>query len=121
MTTSDASDQPIVHTPGQWKSEYVAGMRSPWTFAPQIGNEEACFTAQVFNVDGNSIATMEATNDDNVATANARLMAAAPQLLQSLLHAMTLLRVAGFELNGTATDKMKEAIELATGQPYKSA
>lgn len=119
MSDTDASDQPIVHTPGQWKSEYVAGMRSPWTFSEQIGNEEACFTARVFNVDGNTIAKMEATHDDSVATANARLMAAAPQLLQSLLHAMTLLRVAGFELNGTATGKMKEAVELATGQPYK--
>ncbi len=111
--------QPIVHTPGQWKSEYVAGMRSPWTFAPQVGDEECCFTAQVFSVDGNSIATMESTPHESVATANARLMAAAPQLLQSLLHAMTLLRVAGFSLNGTATDKMREAIESATGHPYK--
>lgn len=73
MIKHDVSDQP----------EYVAEMRSPWTFAPQIGDKEACFTGRVFNVDGNCIATMEATSDDSVATANARLMAAAPELLKA--------------------------------------
>jgi hypothetical protein len=119
MTTSDASDQPIVHMPGQWKSPFVESMRQPWSCSRQSGTPGHCFVAQVWDVDGNSIACMDATTDEELATSRARLMAAAPQLLQSLLHAMTLLKVAGYELNGTATDKMKQAIECATGQPYK--
>jgi len=113
------TSQPIVHAAGQWRSEFVASMRSPWACSRQSGAPGQCVPAKVWDVDGNCLAKIEATHYEDVATANARLMAAAPQLLQSLLHAMTLLKVAGYELNGTATDKMKQAIECATGQPYR--
>jgi hypothetical protein len=50
---------------------------------------------------------------------DSRLLAAAPELLESLLNAMNLLRIAGFEMHGTATDRMKSAVEKATGRPWE--
>lgn len=99
----DVGVQPLVHTPGPWR-----------VYCDEARGRPRCL---IVDKDDGEIASVNPHRTEwNV---NADLIAAAPQLFQSLLHAMTLLRVAGFELDGTATEKMKEAIELATGQPYK--
>lgn len=64
---------------------YTSG---PWTHSPQIGDDKACFRALVLGADGNVIATMEVTNDERVATANARLMAMSTEMLEALQAAM---------------------------------
>jgi hypothetical protein len=55
----------------------------PWSSSEQIGEPDCCFTAQVFGPDGMSLACLDTTEDPAVATANARLMAVAPELLHA--------------------------------------
>ena len=64
---------------------YTSG---PWTHSPQIGDDKACFRALVLGADGNVIAIMEVTNDERVATANARLMAVSTEMLEALQAAI---------------------------------
>ena len=47
-----------------------------------------CYVAQVWDADGSSLAQVEPTEDPAIATANARLIAAAPELLQALIYAV---------------------------------
>lgn len=57
----------------------------PWTYEPQDGTPGHCLCAQVFGPDGNSIATVDPSQpDESEANANARLMAAAPDMLTAL-------------------------------------
>lgn len=53
----------------------------PWTHSDQVGDKEHCFVAQVWDRSEVNLATLESTVDAREATANARLMAAAPELL----------------------------------------
>lgn len=48
------------------------------------GTKDHCFMAQVFGPDGKNIADVEPQENPETATANARLMAAAPDLLEAL-------------------------------------
>ncbi len=59
------------HTPG------------PWSSSPQKGRPGNCFMAQVWDRDGKALATIESAMPSAVATANARLIAAAPDLLRA--------------------------------------
>lgn len=60
------------HTPG------------PWSFSPQKGKPGHCHMAQVWNSGGWALAQIEPTPDEAVATADAALIAAAPDLLEAL-------------------------------------
>ena len=56
----------------------------PWSFSPQKGKPGHCHMAQVWNSAGDALAQIEPTPDEAVATADARLIAAAPDLLEAL-------------------------------------
>lgn len=62
--------QSVVHTPG------------PWEYSPQSGTVGHCFCAQVWGSDGRNLATLEATVDEAEATANAKLIAESPVMLE---------------------------------------
>jgi hypothetical protein len=59
-------------------------MPSTWSHSPQAGRPEHCYQAQVFDEHGDSLACIEPTEDPDVASATAKLIAAAPDLLEAL-------------------------------------
>jgi hypothetical protein len=63
----------------------------PWSYSEQRGSPGHCTLAQVWDSYGNSLAVIEATDDEREATAIARLMAAAPELLEALERVTELL------------------------------
>ncbi len=65
---------------------------SPWTYSPQSGTPGHCTLAQVWRPDGKSLTDLEPTADEAEATANARLIASAPDMLQALLAAQQCIR-----------------------------
>jgi len=81
----------VTHTPG------------PWSFSPQKGTRGHCYMAQVWGPDGNNLATIESTQDAEEATANARLISAAPDLLEAAKHAAM-----EWRLHGQLTDSCRE-------------
>ena len=60
------------------------GTKGEWSFSKQQGGIRSCFQAQVWDEDGNNLAIIEATLGSSESTANAKLIAAAPELLQAL-------------------------------------
>ncbi len=80
---------------------YTSG---PWTHSPQIGDDKACFRALVLGVDGRTVATLEITNDERVATDYARLFAAAPEMLDVLKLARVMLDAMIAASNGNIHD-----------------
>lgn len=56
----------------------------PWSFSPQAGHPGHCQIAQVWDAKDRSLADIEPTDDPDVASATARLIAAAPDLLEAL-------------------------------------
>lgn len=55
--------------------------KGPWGCSPQSGKNGQCFDAQVWDSDGLNLATIESTKDPKEASSNAKLIAAAPELL----------------------------------------
>ena len=64
----------------------------PWSFSPQKGKPGHCHMAQVWNSAGDALAQIEPTPDEAVATADARLIAASPTLLEALKEAHAALK-----------------------------
>ncbi len=66
------------------------GTKGLWTFSPQIkttiiDNEiRGCHQAQVWDNSGKSLVVIEPTKDESIASNNAQLIAAAPELLVAL-------------------------------------
>jgi len=60
------------HTPG------------PWAYSPQKGKPGHCNLAQVWRSDGKCLATLTSTKNEGEATADACLIAAAPDMLEAL-------------------------------------
>ena len=58
-----------------------------WTYSGQKGIPGHCHMAQVW-ANGKNLAEIEPTENEEEATANARLMAAAPDMLEALRAAM---------------------------------
>ena len=87
----------------------------PWTFSPQEGGKNHCNVAQVWDANGNSLACIETTDDPAEATANAALIARAPELQATLTAVRTELATLqathqrNVELLAHATEK---AVEL---------
>ena len=63
------------------------GTQGEWVATGQSGTPGHCFVAQVFGNAG-PVANIESTEDPAIATANARLIAAAPDLLSACLGAL---------------------------------
>jgi len=65
--------------------------KGKWTSSPQIktlivNNEiRGCHQAQVWDSNGKSLATIEPTKDESIASANGKLIAVAPEMLEALL------------------------------------
>jgi len=57
----------------------------PWTYSKQEGTPGHCFQAQVWGANGHSLAVVEPTADEAVASDTARLMAASGELLEALV------------------------------------
>lgn len=61
------------------KSEQICGQGlGPWEATPQDGFPGHCFVAQVFDADGQSLASIQTSYDVDKASRIARLIAAAP-------------------------------------------
>lgn len=60
----------------------------PWDYSPQKGSPGHCWTAQVWDSEGESLAVLDSTIDPSEATANAMMMAAAPDLLGAIQGAL---------------------------------
>lgn len=56
----------------------------PWSSSPQNGIPGHCFVAQVWRPDDKSLARIEPTEPPEEASANARLIAAAPEMYELL-------------------------------------
>lgn len=63
------------------KTQHTPG---PWSYSPQKGKPGHCLMAQVWGLDGTSLACIEPTEDENEASATALLMTSAPELLELL-------------------------------------
>lgn len=64
----------VVHTPG------------PWSSSEQRGDPGHCFVAQVWDSNGNALASVRPTKDERQSTVDARLIAAAPEMLEALIR-----------------------------------
>ena len=62
--------------------------KTTWSAAEQKGEPGHCFSAQVFDENGVSIATLDARSDVEAVNSNARLMAASPRLAAVLREAI---------------------------------
>jgi hypothetical protein len=60
------------------------GTPSPWSYSPQDGTPGHCYMAQVWDSAGKNLAEIEPTSNQEEATANAKLIASAPELLEAL-------------------------------------
>jgi hypothetical protein len=56
----------------------------PWSCSEQRGIPGHCMVAQIWDSQGNALASVEPSVDQDQATATARLIAAAPELLSAL-------------------------------------
>ncbi len=87
----------------------------PWSHSPQEGGKNHCNVAQVWDANGNSLACIDTTDDPAEATANAALIARAPELQATLTAVRTELATLqathqrNVELLAHATEK---AVEL---------
>lgn len=108
MSVIDASDQPIVHTPG------------PWSSSCQKGQPGHCFAAQVWDDNGDALASVRSTVDPRQATADALLIAASPDLLDACTsflrawHGAWPIGLEAFEKFDEVHRKCSQAVEKAT-------
>lgn len=100
------------HTPGPWTyqpaSNYVGYSISPRGTLPTL--------AAVERPVGGELLTIEAFNFPGETEANARLIAAAPELLEALQVAELILRERGLRAHG-GYKQIESAIAKATGAP----
>jgi hypothetical protein len=69
------------------------GASGEWFYSPQDGEPGHCLVPQIWtSSEDNYIASIRPTDDPKVATANAKLMAAAPELLHALQNAHSYLQ-----------------------------
>ena len=61
--------------------------KGEWTYSQQRGKQGHCYAAQVWDDTGDCLATLRATENEEEATANAKLIASAPELLEALIVA----------------------------------
>jgi hypothetical protein len=88
------------HTPGPWE------LGGPCTM-------DTCGT--VVDQNGREVATIDNRNDLDMERANARLIAAAPELLQSCMDALAVIRVSSLATKPGLVDRLSTTIVKATG------
>lgn len=98
----------------------------PWTFSAQRGTPGHCFQAQVWDNTGHTLACIEPTEHQNEATANARLIAVAPDMYEALRDIMILIESENVdgdfmfairkEMKNQLIHKIKAAISKANPQ-----
>lgn len=87
------------HTPGNWES------------SKQNTSLGKVFGAQIFGPDGKSLACIEFSENEKVATDNAKIMAAAPDLLDAILNIKNSVKTA--HLHPKIWNKINYAIKKA--------
>lgn len=97
------------------KAKHTAG---PWRHSPQKGKKGHCYTAQVWDNTGQSLAIIEDKENADEATANARLIAASPEMYEMLKSCLAFVDV--LDLHGIAGDwserpKLVELIKKIEG------
>lgn len=90
------------HTPGPWKAERHKNKQFP-----------TCLEIEIWNQNTHITTIHEHVENVKIDLANARLIAAAPELLEALEQAKVRLECAG--LNDTTLDIIKQAIAKAKG------
>jgi len=81
-----------------------------WQYSPMKGTINNCFAAQVWDSNGFSLATISSRYGEEEATANAKLIAAAPELLEACIEAEKHHQGLHSEIGGI----LRSAIEKAT-------
>ena len=87
--------------------------KGEWTFSPQQGKKGHCFQAQVWDSEGKNLATIEDTSDAQIATNNARLIAAAPDMYEALIEARRMLILNTLLDKSGQTDEAIKLVEKA--------
>ena len=85
------------------------------SYSEQRGSPGHCTLAQVWDAHGNSLAVIQATDDEGEATAIARLFAAAPMMLKELERVTELLLATRPE-HMEILEIVNSAIKKATGE-----
>lgn len=93
------------------KMNEFKGTKGKWGYSPQKGNKTRGFQAQVWREDKFSLALIEPTENQEEATANARLIAHAPEMLE-MLEQLIELHELGHEIG--QYDKAKDLLTRAT-------
>lgn len=102
------------HTPGAWHAagDYVFAMRNSGYTQP---------ITRTYSTKNGSPGIQCLDCDPEEAQANARLIAAAPELLEACRKAKAFLDSCGLDWLGKGDDPLAAAIAKATGQPQSSS
>ena len=85
-----------------------------WTFSPMKGAQNHCCMAQVWDANGFNLASIDSRYGEVEATANAKLIAAAPDLLAAIseLHDLAMDGYDSHVKSGTHSEFLKEDREV---------
>jgi len=116
-TTEEADPEGVSCSGSCAQAEEAEPTPGPWDFSPQTGAEGHCYQAQVWGPDGDEVAAVTTTAPRFNATANARLMAAAPDLLEAAKKMRSRLKYADpYVVPDDAMEDLKAAIAKAEGE-----
>lgn len=88
--------------------------KGPWSFSPMRGQAGHCIMAQVWDDEGNNLCSIDTRYGEDKASANAKLIAAAPELLNALIDYVETSKLPGV-LNTEYYEKLfTELIKTAT-------
>lgn len=69
--------------------------KGEWDYSPMKGQVMHCTCAQVWDSEGKNLAVIDSRYGEEEATANAKLIAAAPELLEACMKAIELVKLWG--------------------------
>lgn len=112
METSNDTKPPIApaHTPGPWYFQHIEWgdeVSDDWTVCEDLGDGTGRHVAHVAHIN-------QGERQPLVELANARLIAAAPDLLKACRNACTRFAFSDNEIDQIVVRKLKEAIDKAT-------
>lgn len=94
----------------------MAHTKWKWTYCEQNGLPGHCFQAQVWDKHGDSLAIIEPTYDPKEAINVARLMAAAPDLLEVGEQILEKLKHPTQSVSALDAEELEQAIKKAKGE-----